>query len=517
MTDSELEPDFPLFWKGRRLASDHPQKAAFDKIDAATLLPQTLFVIPSPLAGWGVSRLVEKLPPDSTILLFEADPDLREISRRFWTWKESRIEELASLEPADWESFVRNFAWDRTRRVVLLPLNGGWLLAPSVYRDLENRLLALVTQAWSNRITCVQMGALWMRHLLVNLKAPRWVWPDWGADPVLVCGAGPSLERVLRQDPAFVQSRFRLLAADTAAGPLSQAGFRPDAIVILEAQHQNLADLAGFSGSGIPIFADLTTDPCATRITQGPIAWFSTQFAELSIFERLRTRGLFEDVHRFPALGSVGVATAQVAWVLTRGPVVFSGLDFSFPPGQTHVRGAPGFVTFWANATRLWGSDPPGSGRREGVHTSENSAWLTTGVLEGYARFLAESALKARERTFFWGPSPSRLGVQELLSNEWTSLIRPKEDSAWEKSSDFSELFQTWRQEELDRVDDFLRALESQDPLGFYGEQAFKELVLRLDHLSFSFPDPHYRPTSDWLSRLKAAAVWWRHKLIVVA
>ncbi|NNM68246.1 MAG: DUF115 domain-containing protein, partial [Spirochaetales bacterium] len=407
MTDSELEPDFPLFWKGRRLASDHPQEAAYSKLETVSLLPQTLFVIPSPLAGWGGSRLLEQLPPESTILLFEADPELRKISRRFWNWKDSRVEELESLEQAVWECFARNFEWGRIRRVVLLPLNGGWLLSPAVYRDLENRLVGLVAQAWSNRMTCVQMGALWMRHLLVNLKAPRWTWPDWGFDPVLVCGAGPSLERVLRQDPSSLQSRFRLLAADTAVGPLSQAGFRPDAIVILEAQHQNLADLAGFSGSRIPVFADLTTDPCATRITQGPVAWFSAQFAQLSIFERLRNKRLFEDVLTFPALGSVGVAAAEIAWVLTRGPVVLSGLDFSFPPGQTHVRGAPGFTTFWSNATRFWGSDPPGSGRREGVHPSGHSDWLTTGVLEGYARFLAESALKARERTFFWGVSPS--------------------------------------------------------------------------------------------------------------
>ncbi|NNM66754.1 MAG: hypothetical protein HKM06_01950, partial [Spirochaetales bacterium] len=67
------------------------------------------------------------------------------------------------------------------------------------------------------------------------------------------------------------------------------------------------------------------------------------------------------------------------------------------------------------------------------------------------------------------------------------------------------------------KINDFLKALESHDPLGLYGEQGFKELVEKLDHLSFSFPDPHYRPTTDWLSRLKAAAVWWRHKLIVVA
>ncbi len=452
-----------------------------------------------------MSTLLERLPETSFVFLLEADSSLYELSQPHWPTHPRLFS--SSLTIDSWKAFQQQFPWSQVRKVSFLPLTRGWLLSPQIYRDVERRLAEQISQAWSNRLTLMAFGSLWLRHLITHLGTPRTPWPQWGQDPILVCGAGPTLEPTLRhlQDP-HIRARFRVLAVDTALGCFAQAGVRPDAAVVLEAGHHNLMDFSGFAASGLPVFADLTADPSAVRACGGPRIWFSGRFADLPLFTQWERAGLLHQVALFEALGSVGIAAAQIAWRLTTGPVLFSGLDFSFPSGKTHARGAPALQRFWSQTNRLKGGEIPGTGISEVFHRL-SQGWLTTSVLQGYAQLLQEGLNQEAERTFFWGQSPT-LSLENLALEGWFDKLPILEHSiVWEVPFQVPEV-ENWRRQERELTGKLLELLS-----GSFQIEEIEPLARHFAHLTMAFPDPEFRPTTDWLARLKAGAAWWYGRL----
>ncbi len=448
-----------------------------------------------------MSFLLSTLPENSYVLLLEADPELRALSHPFWP-VHPRLFSL-DFSPESWNDFQKRFPWHHVRRVVLVPLTGGWLLNPQLYRDVERRLAEQIAQTWSNRLTLMTFGSLWLRHLATHLAGPRTPWPDWGQDPVLVCGAGPTLETALKAlARPDIRARFRVLAVDTALGCFAQAEIRPDAAVVLEAGHHNLMDFAGFAASGLPVFADLTADPSAVRACGGPVVWYSGRFADLPLFSQWEQAGLLHQVALFEALGSVGIAAAHIAWRITRGPVFFTGLDFAFPSGKTHARGAPALQRFWAQTNRLSGGEIPGTGKQEAFRVLPQG-WLTTSVLQGYAQLLQEKVTEHADRTFFWGPSPS-VSLEALPAEGWVhKLLVLSDPLRWNAPFNVPEA-ELWRQEERSLTGELLEALS-----GPYQAENVERLAHHFAHLSMSFPDPDFQASTAWLARLKASAAWW--------
>src|SRR5688572_28584910 len=65
-------------WKGRRVRSpgDDPQSAVRKVPESPR--PGSLFFVPSPLEGWGVDVLIDSMPADRAVVVFETDAELDE-------------------------------------------------------------------------------------------------------------------------------------------------------------------------------------------------------------------------------------------------------------------------------------------------------------------------------------------------------------------------------------------------------------------------------------------------------
>ena len=507
--------DEPLLtWKGRRVRSpgDGPESAA-RKVPSAPR-PGSLFFIPSPLEGWGVDVLVDRLPPDAAVVLFELDPDLRDRCapalatvlgpragdpRLFWLQADTEFEV---------RRLFQRLPLDRLRRCEYLTLNGAWMVQGPRYREVFGRLDNGLNRWWSNRITSLHMGPLWVRNLFDNLKsgATAWApWPDWGTAPVLVCGAGTSLEGAL---PWVREHRdgLKVVAADTALPVLKAWDLIPDAVVCLEAQHANLRDFAGWRGAGPVLFTDLTSYPPSSRVFSSPTRWFITEFTELSIWGRWPWTDA--QVPRLPPLGSVGVAASWVAWRLTQGPVILAGLDFSFPVGRTHARGAPALASLASRTTRFHPMEQPGTWLKPGLRQAPTTNWLTTPVMEGYAGVLADQARPHRQRTWVWDNQGLPLDLPVWSGDLPTKAPRLPTDSPDAPDQGPSPAQWLATEQELWRtiLDDFVRINETPADEG-----AWADLETRLamaDYLTFSFPDPNFRRDTDWLVRAQVQVRW---------
>lgn len=495
-------------WKGRRVRSvgDTPEGAA-TKVPAAPR-PGSLFFVPSPMEGWGLDVLLERLAADSVVVVFEKDLELTQWCADDWAaFAERQDARLFRLDADTEEAIQRLFRLlplATLRRCEFLTLNGAWLAHGPRYREVFARIEAGLTRWWSNRITCLHMGPLWIRNLLANVSEFRIEpWADWGDKPVVVCGAGVTLESALPWVQAH-RHQLRIVAADTALPVLGAYDMVPDAVVCLEAQHANLRDFAGWTGANIDLYTDLTSFPPGTRVFAKPPKWFLTEFTDLNLWHRWPWGQ--DQIPRLPPLGSVGVAATWVSWRLTRGPVILAGLDFCYPPGKTHARGAPSLSAMASRTDRLTPMEQTGTWVRDGIHQTA-AGWLTSPVMEGYAGVMADQARPHRERTWVWSTLGLPLGLPEWsqtqsLDSSATSAhsppLAPQVPTGSQWLAGEQELW-------LTILDDFDRINGSPD------EAAWSELETHLamaDYLTFSFPDPQFRRDSDWLIRAQAQVRW---------
>jgi hypothetical protein len=330
---------------------DYARRKAF----GAELAPRTLVFVPSVGLGYGLSELLDKLPEESAVLCVEADQGIMALASALRLPQDPRLTIIRTENEEAVSSVLSRIGTGRFRRVVEVPLSAGYRLAPEYYQRLYALLGFQIRLHWQNRLTLMAMGSLWVRNLFDNLPLLAES-NDLGivksGMPVVVAGAGPSLDAsipFLRR----LRKRFFLMAVDTALPALASQSLVPDIVVTLEAQVMNLKDFLSFHDSSVFLACELSSFPPVLRLFRGNLFFFSSSFAPLSLFERLKASHLHP--LSFPALGSVGVAAAHAALRITEGDVMLTGLDFAYPRGRTHARGTPAHLAMLLSHDRLHG------------------------------------------------------------------------------------------------------------------------------------------------------------------
>jgi hypothetical protein len=412
--------------------------------DAVPVMNRTLYFCPSPLYGYGLSRLLGRISGDSAILCVETDENLMALSLAApeAPWKGSpSLALVRTSDAAALCAFVRK-TWGvrRFRRVTVLRLSGGWQLAPEVYDALAAALRRDLAVDWANAMTVIKLGRRFIRNTLRNLPLIPRARPleglCFGGAPALVLGAGPSLDRVLDGlsatfgDLSGTQTRsFRIICVDTALEALKERDVMPDLAVALESQHWNLRDFIGLGSWKIPVAMDLSALP-ATSETLGAVpSLFVTSWTPLRIFDRLEEAGLLPEA--FPPLGSVGLTATALARRLCSGPVILGGLDFAFTDCAFHARATPGHRERLRAQTRLAGLINAGAAFRRGVipaAANNGTPVRTDPAMTGYRDLFEREFSGDRRFRGIAGPGLP-LGVETLSLDEALAVLGTRQDS----------------------------------------------------------------------------------------
>jgi len=387
----------PFIKNGKTLLSAvDPIRRAERAADAVEIGGKTLYFCPSPLYGYGLDRFLsrlEELNSDSAVLCIEADTELFALSlenlpssitqnKRLRLTNICGNAELASLVREKWGSAA-------FRRIETLRLTGGYQLFPELYDSLIGTLQREIATDWSNALTLTKLGRLYIRNFFRNLsflarettlhkaRGTTLQKPccrsiadiSFGEAPVLVLGAGPSLDDVLDviSDEQGAGGReqltgkfscsenraFKIVCVDTCLRALKDRGIVPDIVVILESQHWNLRDFSGCKGWNVPAAVDLSALPASARVLDGNRYFFFTPWTPLRVFKRLKEAELLPAM--IPPLGSVGLTAADISRRLTKGKIICAGLDFSFTQEKYHARGTPGHRSRLNTQTRFRG------------------------------------------------------------------------------------------------------------------------------------------------------------------
>jgi hypothetical protein len=228
-------------------------------------------------------------------------------------------------------------------------------------------------------MTLTKLGRRYARNALRNLalipRSEELSALDFGAAPMLVLGAGPSLDSFLDSlagqfgdllDPA--QRPFKIVCVDTVLSSLCQRRIKPDLAVALECQHWNLRDFIGLGAWKIPVAMDLSALCATAEMLGGHPRVFFTPWTKLSLFDRLTSARLLPE--EFPPLGSVGLSATAIACRLSTGPIIVAGMDFSFTLDMTHARSAPAHLEKLRRQTRFCSPIDPAGAFRKGCYVA---------------------------------------------------------------------------------------------------------------------------------------------------
>ena len=553
---------FTILYRNRHLYSPRAPRENACRVVAQVLgsgqvRGGSLLFIPSVGLGYGLPELLQGLPADCHVLCVETDQRLMALAAgRRGEETLPRHPRLTVVRTCGAEGAVRVLhtlgAW-RFRRVIPLVLCAGYELDRPAYDGMRQALQEEIRLFWQNRMTLIRMGRLWLRNLLENLA----VLPDTAAigvhavagpvppEPLLVAGAGPSLEGSLERIRGL-RRRLRLACVDTALPALREAGLKPDLVVVVEAQAVNARDFLGWGEPpavlpGTPLLCDLSSHPSLVRRFRADVRFFTSRFAPLALFGRLERAGLLPCP--IPPLGSVGVAAVHLALELTSGPVLLAGLDFSYPGGRTHARGAPAPRSAQAGCGRLL---PAGQEAWTGLRGrplreragKDGRPVLTDPILETYAGQLAHR-LAAERRVFDLGGEGLPLAARPVGSRAELERLCPRElpeGPAWPpRPMGRREAVGRFLGEELERVERLAArieallggggaaeavAAEGSGPAGGTPDgEGLRPLIEELDWLYADFPeaDPHPPLERSFLARLAVSAADYRRRLARLA
>jgi hypothetical protein len=434
---------FSVSFKGKALLSRVDPVGQCERLVAGIPVEdRTLYLCPSPLYGYGLSILLDKLESNSAVLCIEADEKLFALSEtnlpRYSGYssvasKGRSLKPLALTragDPGEICAFVRNTYGKRIfRRVEAIRLSGGWQLSRELYNDIEAALRREIAIEWGNAMTLIRLGRLYIRNLVRNLallpESENLAALDFSPQPVLVLGAGPSLDSFLEEAGAYIggERRFKIVCVDTCLPALLERSISPDLVVILESQHWNLADFTGARGRKIDAAMDLSALPASSRVLTGKRYFFATPWTELLLFARLEAEGLLPKT--FAPMGSVGLSSVALALAATNGPVLTAGIDFSYTLDAYHGRSTPGRRNLETRQSRFKTLINAGAALRDGTFVTLSKAGNQVRcdpAMRNY-RDLFEEEFGGNPRLFDIAGSGLPLGIKTVSAAEAFAIL----------------------------------------------------------------------------------------------
>ena len=388
----ETRQGLSVLYENRYLYSKYNPAASIERlVDTLELKNDTLVLCFSPILGYGLKKLTEKLPSGCFMLVIEADAQLLELyNQNFFTQRNTDTAQFSTEEifPKSSEVTIGFLGPQRLDNIynlltkknqitdngVQIPHPGSFKYcvrvdfsaAPALkqeeYQRIQQRAELAVANFWKNRLTLIKMGRLYHRNILRNLAILPFSneIPAKNIDfPLLVLGAGPSADNTIAQLSLITKAqreKMYIVAVDAVVPALLAKKIKPDLVVALECQHAIQQAYTSAVNKELFIVADLTSRPSilhydtsggfktgieqlGKNCTGGKIAFFSTEFTGSRFLERLQQQDFIQQV--LPPMGSVGIVAMEIALLLRSSshvPVYVSGLDFSFLVERSHCK-----------------------------------------------------------------------------------------------------------------------------------------------------------------------------------
>ncbi|MCK5154691.1 MAG: motility associated factor glycosyltransferase family protein, partial [Spirochaetales bacterium] len=306
------------------------------------------------------------------------------------------------------------------------------------YRETNTLIQNFISRRDVNTATLKKFGELWVRNLIINLE----YLPEAGDVgelsglfnnfPVLLLAAGPSLDTIL---PLLdnLQKRFIIVAVDTSAPALIEAGYIPDFTVVVDPQYWNTRHLDRVDLSKTILISESSTHPGIFRKNHTKMFFCGSLFP-LGVF--MEKYGGTKK--RLAAGGSVATTAWDFCRILSTGQLFCGGLDLGFPDNKTHFHGS--FFEEKVHMETLKITPPENfaynyitSGNTALRINNMGSKTLTDQRLSIYIEWFEEQ-IKINKISNIWNLSPLGIKIEGMIFKDLKELlnypvIRSKIDS----------------------------------------------------------------------------------------
>ena len=296
------------------------------------------------------------------------------------------------------------------------------------FREVNKLIQHFVSRREVNTATLKKFGELWVRNLISNLD----LLPEaenvgvlsghFKNLPVLLLAAGPSLDSILPHLDKL-QKRFIIIAVDTSASVLINAGCTPDFIVVVDPQYWNTRHLDRIDLSRTILISESSTHP----------GIFKKNHSKLFFCGSLFPLGVFMEKYsgykkRLAAGGSVATTAWDFCRLISNGHLYCGGLDLGFPDNKTHFHGSFFEEKVHTNTFRL---TPPEnfaynyitSGNTVPGENNKGTKTLTDQRLSIYIKWFEEqiSINKVRD---IWNLSPLGIKIEGMPFKDLKVLLK---------------------------------------------------------------------------------------------
>jgi hypothetical protein len=295
------------------------------------------------------------------------------------------------------------------------------------YTEIDSIVKHFISRREVNTATLNKFGELWVRNLIANLdNLPQA--GDVGelsglfADlPVLLLAAGPSLNNIIPYLEQL-QKKFIIVAVDTSAAVLMNAGCIPDFTVVVDPQYWNTRHLDRVDLSGTILISESSTHPGIFRKNHSKIFFCGSLFP-LGIF--MEKYG--GQKKKLAAGGSVATSAWDFCRLISRGHLYCGGLDLGFPENKTHFHGSFFEEKVHIQTTRI---SPPenyayqylASGNTFLSFNNKGTKTLTDQRLGVYIKWFEEQ-IKINKVEDIWNISPHGIKIEGMEYRDLEKLL----------------------------------------------------------------------------------------------
>ncbi len=240
----------------------------------------------------------------------------------------------------DADSVVTSLNMFQFEKIKFFQMRSEYLINMEYFDSLQKSVASYVARKEINNNTLIRFGKMWVKNLCRNLK----VFSDSpGIDllknrfkniPALILAGGPGLDRELSMLKKY-REKCIIIAVDTSMSACLRSGVEPDFLVIVDPQYWNFRHLDRCRSGRTVIVSEPSTYSGVFRGKGRRYVFGSSVFPLGRIYEdKTYHRG------KIGAGGSVSTTAWDFARIAGCSPVIFAGLDLSYPSKMTHFRGS---------------------------------------------------------------------------------------------------------------------------------------------------------------------------------
>ena len=241
---------------------------------------------------------------------------------------------------AEAESVVSTLNMFQFEKIKYFQIRSEYEINSEYFEKLKSSVASYISRKDVNNNTLIRFGKLWVKNLLLNLPvfsvSPgiNSVKGKFENIPALILAGGPGLDSTLEHLKKY-RDKCIVIAVDTSMSAALRYGVEPDFLIVVDPQYWNYRHLDRCKFKKTVIVSEPSAFPHTFRKEDQNYIFASSVFPLGQMIEKETfIRG------RLGAGGSVSTSAWDFARTAGCSPIIFAGLDLSYPDKQTHFKGS---------------------------------------------------------------------------------------------------------------------------------------------------------------------------------